>query len=525
MCMNGFADKRFANSCRFIPSPKMGYSDQPQLLLGNASGEWICMVTLGYESEEMGSDTYVMRSCDHGHTWTKGQKCNGGYAVPFKTEYGRIYALSPQQFTYSDDGGQSFSNPITIEHNSGTGWAVGLPTVVGKKLYIPWATIEKGMRNSVVYMLVSENILDELDATKLTFRVIGGIKGPDWELDDHVSEEPHIAVLQNNRIYVGFRTDKGYICYSMSEDGQTFSPAKKMMYGPSNIPIKNPRACPSIWEIEKGKYLLWHHNHNGKNYDDRNPVWVCGGIEKDGDIAWSWPEILFYTHDLSYDSGRFSYPGIMEVDGKIYISETNKVRIGIHEMDFSGYEGMWDKTAQVSEEGLFVQLSKMEIEKQKTYAMPKIIRLDKPGSGLCVAIQFVANSTLPGQVIADTIYCGRGFRIKTAENASLRLTLQDGNTICHYSTDPNRIVPGKLHHMALIADGEARIFTAVTDGIFNDGGSHRQFGWGRFSSEIRNINGGPLSIAPSFDGTVHGIQIYSRYLMTWEAARLTENKE
>ena len=64
-------------------------------------------------------------------------------------------------------------------------------------------------------------------------------------------------------------------------------------------------------------------------------------------------------------------------------------------------------------------------------------------------------------------------------------------------------------------DGGPKIITFVVDGILNDGGDRRQFGWGRFSPTLREANGSPtLRISP---GAVQAFRIYSRALRTSEA--------
>ena len=47
-------------------------------------------------------------------------------------------------------------------------------------------------------------------------------------------------------------------------------------------------------------------------YNNRNPAWITGGIEKNGFIHWSQPEILLYHDDPAV---KMSYPDFVEVDG------------------------------------------------------------------------------------------------------------------------------------------------------------------------------------------------------------------
>ena len=56
-------------------------------------------------------------------------------------------------------------------------------------------------------------------------------------------------------------------------------------------------------------------------YRNRNPGWISGGIEKDGAIHWSQPEVLLYDDDPTV---RMSYPDFIESDGRYFITETQK---------------------------------------------------------------------------------------------------------------------------------------------------------------------------------------------------------
>ena len=48
---------------------------------------------------------------------------------------------------------------------------------------------------------------------------------------------------------------------------------------------------------------------------------MSGGVERNGRIEWSEPEILLYDDDSKV---RMSYPDLIEDGGRIYITETQK---------------------------------------------------------------------------------------------------------------------------------------------------------------------------------------------------------
>jgi hypothetical protein len=75
-----------------------------------------------------------------------------------------------------------------------------------------------------------------------------------------------------------------------------------------------------------------------------------------------------------------------------------------------------------------------------------------------------------------------------------------------------------LHHLVVTVDGGSKIISYIIDGALCDGEDSRQFGWGRFSPHLRDVNGAPeLRIDPSRQGAVRALRIHDRYLRTSEA--------
>ncbi len=94
------------------------------------------------------------------------------------------------------------------------------------------------------------------------------------------------------------------------------------------------------------------------------------------------------------------------------------------------------------------------------------------------------------------------------------ITLNDGRSECAWDCDRGAIRAGKPQHVVVTVDGGPKVITFVVDGILCDGGDERQFGWGRYSPNLRTPNGSPtLKIAPA----VRGLRLYNRALSTSEA--------
>ena len=93
--------------------------------------------------------------------------------------------------------------------------------------------------------------------------------------------------------------------------------------------------------------------------------------------------------------------------------------------------------------------------------------------------------------------------------------MNDGRTENHWECDPGTLQAGQRQHVTVIVDGGPKLILFVIDGKLNDGGEHRQFGWGRFSPNLRDANGGDdLRIDPA----VRALRIHPRALRVAEAS-------
>jgi hypothetical protein len=123
-----------------------------------------------------------------------------------------------------------------------------------------------------------------------------------------------------------------------------------------------------------------------------------------------------------------------------------------------------------------------------------------------------ADQTLLDNRTAD----GRGFLLQSAPNGTLQISIDDGRTQNEWRSDPGMLESGAPHHVSVIVDGGPKIISFVIDGKFCDGGETRQFGWGRFSPNLRSANDAEkLRIG----GSVASLRIYGRALRTAEAIR------
>lgn len=493
-----------------------------------------------------------------------------------KTEHGgafqRVDSLGHYVFKFSDDHGRSWSaqryevpvREFDCDRTNVYGgklrffWNVGRPLIHGDTALLALHKVGAMgwgfFAQSEGAFLRSENILTERDPAKLTFETLPegtvGLRAPAG--GGRVAEEQSIVTLSDGSIYCVYRTVDGHPCSSYSRDGgRTWTPPAYKAYTPGGRLFKHPRAANFVWKCANGKYLYWFHNHGGRfvrrltpawtgggsPYDDRNPAWLCAGVERDSPagkvILWSQPEILLYDDDPFI---RMSYPDLVEDGGRYYVTETQKNIGRVHEIPQPLLEGLFNQweTRTIAQTGLVLNLPAGE-PMPAAAPMPRLPellirdnrRLDYGAkdlrAGFSLDFWLQLDSLAPDQVLLDSRdAAGKGLLVATTPRGTIGIALNDGRTVCSWDSDEGTVQSGKRHHVVITVDGGPKIITFVVDGVLCDGGEQRQFGWGRFSPILRAPNPDPgtgpetkpkLRLAPQ----VQSLRIYNRALRTSEA--------
>ncbi|MFO7975550.1 MAG: LamG domain-containing protein, partial [Candidatus Hydrogenedentota bacterium] len=163
--------------------------------------------------------------------------------------------------------------------------------------------------------------------------------------------------------------------------------------------------------------------------------------------------------------------------------------------------------------GLILDLSQVSTGEVDMPALPSL-----KDDGFTIDFWVTFENLEPGQIILDTRSDGKGIALTTTENGTVRIDVSDGAKQGAWDSDPAMIEPGKRHHIAIIVDGGPNIITFVVDGVVCDGGTHRQYGWGRFDPAIQDINGdSKANTASPLNGKIEALRIYNRYLLNSEA--------
>jgi len=422
-------------------------------------------------------------------------------------------------------------------------WNVGKPLLTQQAAYVSLHKVggfgDGFFTSNEGVLLKSENILDESDPQKITWQTLPdgerGLRAP--EGGDTVSSEHSYSLLSDGSFYCVYRTIDGYPACAYSRDGgHTWSEPEYKKYADGRV-VKHPRAANFAWRCENGHYLYWYHNHGGRfirehpqqrgnAYQDRNPVWLCGGVEVDGPdgkiIHWSQPEIVLYDDDPYV---RMSYPDLVEEGGEYYLTETQKDIARVHKLDKGLLEGLWTQFegVDIAGEGLVLELKECGPAMLDMPLLPPFNRRGPQSpygcqdlrAGFSLDFWLLLESSAAGRVLLDTrLENGQGLMVHYTGNGQLEIVLNDGRSENRWDCDPGSVGVGKLHHVAIIVDGGPKLICFVVDGRLCDGGEFRQYGWGRFSPYLREANGGGRLVA---DGAVQSLRVYGRALRIAEA--------
>lgn len=563
--MLGSDPRNIANGWRI---PAEGYCDQPYVVVTD-EGHWLAVLTTG-PGEEGDARQHVVStlSHDHGQTWSAPSDIEphgppeASWAMPLKIPGGRIFVfyvynaenvrslaspdgttitrvdtLGAYVFKYSDDHGRTWSKERYVVPVRTTGidranvfggavhffWGVGKPIIHQGCAYLGAAKIAGFLTDGFMeptegMVLKSENILTEKNPAKIDWETLPdgdiGLRAP-W---GPIADEQNLVGLADGSLYCTYRSIDGFLCHAYSQDGaHTWDGPQHATYTPGGRKIKHPRAAGFVKKFTNGKCLLWYHNHGGRYYMDRNPAWIAGGIERDGSIHWSQPEVLLYDDP---DGSRLSYPDFVEQDGRYWVTATQKTMARVHEIDPAILEGLWTQSdnREVARLGLAREWTSNDLRPRSTHTFPRLPRFDG-GGGLTLDLWLIITQEGHSQTLVDTRNrFGAGLTLARTERGTLRLTLSDRTIEEIWESDDDVLSIGQPHHVSIIVDGGPRILAFVVDGVLCDGGAQRPKGWYRFRRALGHANGiATFTVEDSVSVKLEHLRVYDRPLRISEA--------
>ncbi|MBN1624668.1 MAG: exo-alpha-sialidase, partial [Clostridia bacterium] len=440
-------------------------------------------------------------------------------------------------FKYSDDNGISWSlerfeipvrdfhvdlqNQIIVNGKPYRFfWNVGKPFFYGDDFFLPLIKfdfhLDEIINHSEGVLLKSPNLKFETSSDKIEWETLPdgvfGLTAPKG--GGRISEEHSYVPLSDGSFFCVYRTTDGNPAFSYSRDGgHTWDE-------PRYLPFKNPRAANFIWKCKNGRYLYWFHNNGLKDYTDRNPVWISVGDEINGNnglvLKWSEPEILLYD---DCELTLISYPDMIEDDGRMFITETQKDVARVHEIpeffldNLMGLESDTDNTLSnlifeaVPGTAFLPQLPHFSMKDSKSTHFAKI--------DLRAGMTFEILCSGNGVLFDNLDETGKGILIKAIDGI-VSISICDGRTKNSWTSSPYRLNEYSKNHIGIVIDSGPKVIYFILNGIFCDGGNEKPFGWCRFASQMIDLNGMTNIIV---DDCVSMIRIYDKALMTCQMVR------
>ncbi|MCC5808047.1 MAG: exo-alpha-sialidase [Opitutales bacterium] len=569
------------------------YLDQPYAVTA-ADGAWVIVATCGSGPEGTpGQSVAVARSGDSGASWSDPvflEPVDGpeaSYAILLKTAFGRLYAFynynrdnirevdaDPEfyengkcrrvdtqgyfVFRFSDDHGRTWSEeryevPVrAFDIDLGNPykgrirffWTVGRAFSHEGIGYLPLHKVggfgDGFITRSEGVLIAAVNIHTERDPAKLRFNTLPegtiGIRGVPG--GGPIAEEHSFSVLSDGSFFVVFRTTDGHSACAYSRDqGRTWSPSRYMCYAGGRR-FKHPRAATFAFRHSSGKYLCWFHNHGGRGYTDRRMVWLSVGREADGSdgkvLQWSEPEVLFYDDCLNQS---FSYPDMLEFDGRTFFTISHKRFGTLHEVDASFLASVLsDKPVDgaIAANDIVFRADGNGIERKEAFEWPGVPAINHRSSwwediftrdlrrGFSIEFAYRLDGALEKSVclMDSRDDAGKGIGVRLRTDGSLSITLNDGLSESRWSSQPGLAGRAGLQHAVITVDGGPKIISFLVNGEFDDGGTFRQYGYGLFNQHFRSADNSSARVKfvrshPRI--RLELVRVYSRALLSAES--------
>jgi hypothetical protein len=594
--------------------PSEGYCDEPYIVVNGDGSWTCTMTTgMGHEGA-WGQHVVAYRTPDQGKTWSgpydiePADGPEASWVMPLLIpETGRIYAFYTYNrdnqrevkkidggttgrvdsfgvyaYKFSDDQGRTWSGEryeipmrtFACDRENAYGgavqffWGVGKPFTHQGRAYVVASKVGGFGRGFFVQnegvLFASDNLVTEHDPASHSWQTLPdgdvGLRTP--EGGGPIAGEFNVTPMNCGKLYGTYRTVDGYSCHAISGDGGHTWDRDWMTNAPGGRRMKNPRAANFVRRFSNGRYLYWYHFHGGEclgghpqvrdgvGYESRNPVWLSGGVEQDGVIHWSQPEIIIYDDAIG---NRISYPDFVEDRGRIFVSETQKEMARIHELDADLLAGLWNQAESrcVAIDGRVLDLG--SISNGDTVAMPRLPEVHNRGctrvdgstgatlktetgaaiesrDGFSLELWVQLDALTPWQILFDSRDDeGLGLLVQLNDRGGVRLEMSgrayglpgsrlgNGNLGCSLNSDDGLLRTNAVHQILFIVDGGPKIVSVMVDGVLCDGGEKRQFGWSRFHPDFTSANGAATAIlAPGLAGSLKRLRIYDRYLLTSE---------
>jgi len=274
-----------------------------------------------------------------------------------------------------------------------------------------------------------------------------------------------------------------------------------------------------LWKLKSGKFLYWFHNVGNMGYDFRNPAWCAPAFEVDTEngkeLVYGQPEILFYH--TTGDRLSISYPDLIEYDGRLLITETQKQIARIHTVSERLQNALLTQdTVCAKIEGISMTCLKADGVPKQQYSIvnhsDRSVWKEIPeNSGTTWIIE---GTFKEGDSVISAFNKRRGgFKVEVTEEGTLSCFAAGESANFTVESSIN-VCDGKKHHIAWIMDSAACVSYLVIDGIFDNGGNAFECGWKFIPYQLSFIN---AVKEVSFGNNVSDVRLIPNAILTADA--------
>ncbi|MGB8859472.1 MAG: sialidase family protein [Ilumatobacteraceae bacterium] len=447
------------------------------------------------------------------------------------------------------------------------------PSVIDGAVYMAFQKTRDGAGEtpgSEVFFLRSRNLL-HVDLADATWETLPdgdrGLQAPDGELA--LGEEPHIMAVSDalpGRLFSLWRAETGKLAAAYTDDGgHTWGAPFWLTYeglplGTGGVQlVKNPRGSITPYRMRRPSptggaefvMLFYNNGHTERlGYTGRRVYWLTVGRGDDnGTIRWSQPEIGLYWDGTGFE-GRPGwnpdwaivdgpgYPDWMELaDDTLACVESNKLAVRYHEMDrrLLQYLRVQPELSLLPVEGRVIDWHADEP------TPPGMVLPDlRSGAGFTLSVQFRgtrmavlrqrmlvaaytnATAALGEEPTDERITKGYEIAVNDAGEIELFVTDGFGATMRHATgtAASAALWDGRDHVVSFIVDGGPKVVSVVVDERLDDGGEGPQ-GWAFVPTDLGEVGGAELLVAPDFGGVLSRFVLFDRALLTSEAIAAT----
>eukprot|EP00054_Salpingoeca_dolichothecata_P027728 m.204677 g.204677 ORF g.204677 m.204677 type:complete len:652 (+) comp26036_c3_seq2:94-2049(+) len=430
-----------------------------------------------------------------------------------------------QVFRYTDDYTETWSDRFIIpiaemdidRHNEfqgkhREGWSVGKPIAITETVYMQY-TKRKCQSDPCVpgvpyvpmqeTVIVSPNMLTEANASALTFWTYPNNSQVGLQTENStLAEEGNVVPLgDQGDLYFAIRSFDGYVGAATFING-TWTDKLRARYLNQNPNFKdharflknvNGPISPRRFKLSlpcantQVVYLLLYYNrgfvypgaHLHDNFGPRNPYWLAAGWANSysTSVLWSQPEVILYELDIT---SRIGYPDLfMDSKGVFYATETNKNIPRLHLLNGTLVHDLFCQHQRnfTTTNGRTTHITQ-PTSKIPTPSFPNLALNQSFTVTFQLLSPAIAESGLSIMDCRDTTSNSKGIHVLWNSNATMTLTISDGNSMLQLTTDEDLLLTPAVHnYVAFVVDGAAKMILCFANGVLCDGAQSAVLGF------------------------------------------------